>query len=170
MIAGQDRIYLLPDQTQKSGDIKPVPLRRKGREIFFRQAKQAHRRIQPPPVFWMGWSRVLFLQMHKPSRRLDQALEIVRVLRFRPQPKVLKHVVRFVIALLIPAAKETDVTGMRGDLVGAFRGRAAAQFLDELGNSLAFVHGKLTFGAAEMTGNQHTFFRRAVVRTASGKG
>ncbi len=154
VIACQDCIHLLPDQTQKSGDIKPVTLRRKGREIFFRQPKQAHRRIQPPPVFWMRGSRVLFLQMHKPSRRLDQALEIIRVVRFRPQPKVLEDVVGFVVTLLIPAPEKPPVAGMLRDLVIRARDRRAAQLLDQLGNSLAFVHGTLSFVSAVMTGNR----------------
>ena len=43
---------------------------------------------------------------------LDEPLEIIGVLRFRPQPKMLENIVRLVIALLIPAA-ENRITGCR---------------------------------------------------------
>ena len=92
--------------------------------------------------------------MNESTGGLDQALEIVRILRFRLQPKMLQHVVRFVIMLLVPANKEPGVTGMLRDLVGRARGSAAAQLLDQLGNSLAFIHRKLTFVSAVMTGNR----------------
>jgi hypothetical protein len=43
---------------------------------------------------------------------------------------------------------------MLRDLIGRFFRRGAAQLLDESGNSLAFVHGELSFVSAVMTGNQ----------------
>src|SRR6266480_2263953 len=55
-----------------------------------------------------------------------------------------EHVVRFVITLLIPTAEEADVTGMLRDLASAAGRRRASQLLDQPGNSLVFVHGKLT--------------------------
>jgi hypothetical protein len=96
----------------------------------------------------------LLLQMHKTTRRLNQSLEIIRVLRFRFQPEMLEDVVRFVITLFIPTAKKTDVTRMLGDFVRLGAGRCAAQLRDELGNSLAFIHGKLSLVSAVMTGNR----------------
>ena len=92
--------------------------------------------------------------MNEPTGRLDQAFKIVRVFRFGPQPKMLQHIVRFVVLLLVPANKEPGVTGMLRDLVGRARGGGAAQLLDQLGNSLAFIHGKLSFVSAVMTGNR----------------
>jgi hypothetical protein len=97
---------------------------------------------------------MLLLQMHKATRRLDQSLEIIRVVRFRPQPEMLEDVVRFVVALFIPTAKKAYVTRMLRNLGGRLLRRRAAQLRDELGNSLAFVHGKLSLVSAVMTGNR----------------
>ena len=79
---------------------------------------------------------------------------------------------RFVVALFIPTAKKAHVTGMLRNLVGRLLRRRAAQLLDELGNSLAFVHRELSFVSAVMTGNRARilFQGRAVVHTAAGKG
>ena len=117
---------------------------------------------------------MLLLQMHKAPRGLDQTLEIIRVVGLRAQPEMLEDVVRFVVTLLIPTAKKAHVTGMIRNLVGCLFRRWAAQLLDESGNSLAFVHGELSFVSAAMTGNRARilfFFQwRAVVHTAAGKG
>ncbi len=154
MIASQDRVHLPAQELQKRRQIEAMPPRQIRREIFLRQPEEPHRWIHPPPIFWMRRTRVLFLQMHEPTCSLDQALKIIRVLRFCPQPKMLENVVGFVVTLLIPAAEKPQVAGMLRDLVGRARGRAAAQFFDQLGNSLAFVHGKLSFVSAVMTGNR----------------
>jgi hypothetical protein len=110
--------------------------------------------------------------MHKSARRLDQSFEVIRVLRFGPQPEMLQDIVRFVVALLIPAAEKPDVARMLRDFPGRGAGRRAAQPFQQPGNSLAFVHGKLNLVSAEMTGNRApiVFQRRAGVRAASGEG
>lgn len=64
---------------------------------------------------------------------------------------------RFVIALLVPTAEESDITGMLRDIIRLKAGRRATQFRYEFGNSLAFVHEKLSFVVAEMTGNPARF-------------
>jgi len=110
-------------------DIKLMPHRQVRREILFGEAKEPHRRIHPPAVFGMCRPLILLLQMDKAARCLDQPLEIIRVFRFGPQPEMLQNVVRLVIALLVPAAKETEVTGMLRDIVRrGLRGRAAQLF------------------------------------------
>ena len=154
MIGREDSGHLPLQQFSKSRDIKSMPRRAVGHEIFLRQSKQAHRRKHPPPVLWVSRPRMLLLQMHKATRGLDQPLEIIRVVRFRAQPEMFEDVVRFVVALLIPTAKKTHVTGMVRNLVGCLFRRRAAQLLDEPGNSLAFVHGELSFVSAVMTGNR----------------
>ncbi len=154
MIGREDGVHLPLQQFSKSRDIKSMPRRAVGHEIFLRQSKQTHRRIHPPPVLWVCRPRMLLLQMHKATRGLDQPLEIIRVVRFRAQPEMLEDVVRFVVALLIPTAKKAHVTGMFRDLVARLFRRCAAQLLDEPGNSLAFVHGELSFVSAVMTGNR----------------
>ncbi len=69
---------------------------------------------------------MLFLQMDKGAGRLDETLEIIRFLRFRPQPKVFEHIVRFVVTLLVPATKESEITRIFRDLVRRQAGRRAA--------------------------------------------
>ena len=54
----------------------------------------------------------LLLQMHEGSRRLDQALEIIRVVGRCLEPEMLEDIVRFVVTLLIPATKEPAITGI----------------------------------------------------------
>src|SRR5262245_10505096 len=111
----------------------------------------------------MSGSQVLFLQMHECSGGLDQTLEIVGVLRLRAQPKVLQNIVRLIVPLLVPAAKETEITGMLGNFFRRRFDGDAAEFFHQLGNSLAFVHLKSNFGSAEMTGNRGRFFFQASV-------
>ena len=64
---------------------------------------------------------------------------------------------RFVIALLVPTAEESDIAGMFRDVVRLKVGPPATQLRYEFGNSLAFVHEKLSFVVAEMTGNPAPF-------------
>ncbi len=154
MIGGENAIYLPSEETEKILDIKAVPRRPERREISLGQPKQPHRRIHPPPILRVRRSRILFLQMDEPACRLDQPLEIIRILRFCPQPEVLEHIVCFVIALLIPAAEEADVTWMPGNFGRRLLRRGAAQLFYQSGNSLAFVHRKLSLVSAEMTGNR----------------
>lgn len=115
---------------------------------------------------------VLLLQMDEPARRLDQPFEIIRIFRFRLQPEMFEDVVGFVIALLVPATKEAEITRVRGHVVRRSLRRLTAQLLEEPGNSLAFIHEKLNLVSAEMTGNRaRILFRgraRAGIATSDG--
>ena len=172
MVGSENRVHLSLQEPEKILDIKAMPRRPERREISLGQPKQPHRRIHPPPILRVRRSRILFLQMDEPACRLDQPFEIIRILRFCPQPEVLEHIVRFVIALLIPATEKTDVAWMPGNFGRRLLRRRAAQLFYQSGNSLAFVHGKLSLVSAEMTGNRApiVFPRRADVRTATGDG
>ena len=48
----------------------------------------------------------ILLQMNKCARRLNQALEKNRVNQLGVEPDLLEHVVRFVIALFVPALEK----------------------------------------------------------------
>jgi len=172
MIGSQNRVHLLAQELKKILDVQAMPHRREGREILLRQPKQPHRRIHPSPIFRVRRPRMLFLQMNKSARRLDQPLEKISVLRFRLQPKVLEHIMRLVVALLIPALEKADVAGMLRDLVRCARLRLLVQLFHHPGNSLAFGHGTLSLVSAEMTGNRArmVFPRRADGHTATGDG
>src|SRR4026209_1683979 len=96
--------------------------RPEGREILFCQSKQAHRRSQPASMHAVSGKFEMLLQMHEAARGLDQTLKVIRVARGRLQPEMLEDIVRFVVALLIPAAKEPAIAGMLGNLA-PFLGR-----------------------------------------------
>lgn len=141
-------------------------------EVLFRQPEESHRRIHPPAILGMGGPRMLFLQVHKAAGRLNQPFEIIPVLRFGPQPEVFEHVMCFVVALFIPTPKKTEITRMLRDLVRRLIGGGTAQLLDQPGNSLAFVHGALSFVSAVMTGNRTRilFPGRALRQSAAERG
>ena len=75
MLGGEDGIDLPPEQNEKTLDIEAVPHRGEGHQIFLRQSKQTNCWIHPSPVFWVGRARILFLQMDKATRSLDQPLK-----------------------------------------------------------------------------------------------
>jgi len=75
----------------------------------------------------MQWVLELFLQMDKGARRLNQAFEIIRVFVLCFQPKMFEHIVRFVVALLVPATKKTAIEWMVRDIGRSFVGRLAFQ-------------------------------------------
>ena len=131
-----------------------MPRGREGREVFLRQPEQPHRRIHSAPVLRVRRSRELLLQMHEAARCLDEPLKIICVLRLRAQPEMLEHVVRFVVALLVPATKEAGVAGMLRNFPALTARGRAAQLFDQPGNSLVFIHGTLNLVFAEMTGNR----------------
>lgn len=172
MIRSENCVHLSLQKPEKIFDIKAMPHRPERLEIFFGEPKEPHRRIHPPPVFRMGRAGMLFLQMHESAGCLDQPFEIIRILRFRPQPEMLEDVVSFVISLLIPAEKETDVARIPGNFARRALRRRAAQLFHQSGNPLAFVHEALNLVSAEMTGNRAriVFPRRADVITATGDG
>ena len=94
----------------------------------------------------------VLLQVNKATGGLNQAFEVVRVLRFGVEPEVLEHIVRFVVALLVPATKEPAITGMLCDLAVSVLRRDALQFLDQARNPLAFIHARRNLRLSEMRG------------------
>lgn len=103
----------------KSNQVERVALRAKRRQIFFRESKQAHRWGEAFAVFRMVRMLELLLQMDERSRRLDQALKVLRVLGCDRvvQPNLLQNIVGFVVSLLVPAFKKCAIIGMRSDAV-----------------------------------------------------
>ena len=125
--------------------------RAEGREIFFRQFEQSHRWSQPPAMLGMGRMLEILLQMNERSRGLDQSLEKVVVAGVAVEPKVLQHVMSFVVALIVPAAKVSAIERIHRDFAGKSRS-LALQVTDELRNSFAFVHEALNFNMPQMMG------------------
>ena len=113
--------------------------RSEARQVFLRQIEQFSGGPQSPAMF--GMRRVLesLLQMHKCARGLNQSFEEIIVIRVGVQPKLLENIVRFVVASLIPTAKEGAIKRM----IRHFAGRVdiiAFELAHELRNPLAFVH------------------------------
>lgn len=121
------------------------------REILFRQLKQPHRRSQAPAVLRMFRMLEIFLEMNESARSLDQPLEEIVVVAVPVEPKVLEHIVSFVVALIVPAPKISAVERMLRHLAGKF-GVVAFQVANELRNSFAFAHEGLNFSMPQMMG------------------
>lgn len=99
----------------------------------------------------------VFLQMNKRSRRLNQPLEIFRIVGSRLQPKMLEHIVRFVVTLLIPATKKRAIIWMPRNVCGIRARRFHFKLAHQLRNPLAFAHGKFKLVAASMMGKPFIF-------------
>ena len=121
------------------------------REIFFRQLEQSHRRAQTPAVLRMGRVFEILLEMNERSRGLNQSLEKIIVAGVAVEPKMLQHVMSFVVALIVPAAKVSAIERIHRDFAGKIRS-LALQVTDELRNSFAFVHEALNFNMPPMMG------------------
>jgi len=63
-------------------------------------------------VLRVAWMFELLLQMNESTRGLNQSLEKLGVGRFGIKPKLFQHVVRLVVLLFVPAAKERAIIRM----------------------------------------------------------
>ena len=75
----RDFLALVPQENEKSGDIKGVPHRCVRREILLRELKESHRRLQASAVLWMSWLLEVFLEMNESARCLNQTFKEIRV-------------------------------------------------------------------------------------------
>lgn len=107
----------------------------------------------------LGMRRMLevFLQMNKRSGRLNQSLEIFRIVGSRLQPKMLEHIVRFVVMLQIPATKKRTIIWMPRNVCGIRASRFRFKVAHQLRNPLAFAHGMFKLAAASMMGKPFIF-------------
>ena len=92
----------------------------------------------------------IFLEMNESTRCLNEAFEKIVVIRIGVQPKLLEHIVRLIITLLVPALKKgaikwmlCDVCLVRIDIFGSQAGHQPR-------NPLAFVHEGLNLLAAQI--------------------
>ena len=93
----------------------------------------------------------VFLKMHKRAGCLDQSFEKNRIVRFHLEPDVLEHIVRFVVTLLVPAAKKPAIKWMGRNVAGRID-LVAFELADKLRKPLAFAHGGLNFIVPQMMG------------------
>ena len=100
--------------------------------------------------------------MNEGAGGLDQALEILRILGSDRalEPDLLEDIVRFIVTLLVPAAKIGAVIGMIGHQPALGFCLARFQRRDETRNPLAFVHGGPNLVAPAMMGKRARFSLR----------
>src|SRR5690242_12097121 len=99
----------------------------------------------------MGGMLEIFLKMNERTSRLDQPLKEIVVDSVAVEPKVFHYIVRFVIALLVPAPKISAIKRIPGHLARKI-GIVAREIADELRNSFAFVHEAFNFNMPQMMG------------------
>jgi hypothetical protein len=76
--------------------------------------------MQPSAIGRMLWSGVMFFQMHKRSRNLNQALEVEVVFVPAFQPEVLQDIVRLVVVSPVETLEIPGVAGMQISAAGGF--------------------------------------------------
>jgi len=140
-----------PKKVEQRVNVQRVMARTERREILFRQLKQPHSRPQAPGVLRVRRMLEIFLEMHERARSLDQPLEEIVVVGVAVEPKVLEHIVSFVVALVVPAPKVSAIKRMLCHFAGKF-GVVAFQVANELRNSFAFAHEGLNFSMPQMMG------------------
>ncbi len=121
------------------------------RQVFFRQLEEFNGRAQTPAVLCVRWVFEVLLEMDESARRLNQSFEEIVVLGVAIQPKLFQHIVRFVVTLLVPAAKKRAIKWM-GRYVAGRIDLVAFKLADKLRNPLAFAHGRLNFIMPQMMG------------------
>ncbi len=121
------------------------------RQVFFRQLEEFNGRAQTPAVLCVRWMFEVLLEMDEGACRLNQSFEEIVVLGVAIQPKLFQHIVRFVVTLLVPAAKKRAIKWM-GRYVAGRIDLVAFKLADKLRNPLAFAHGGLNFSMPQMMG------------------
>src|SRR4051812_1577699 len=93
---------------------------RNASDFFLGELKKTNRRSKPAAVLRVGRLFELQLQMNESAGSLDQAFEEIVVIGILVEPDLFENIVRFVVALLVPALKIRPVIGMVDDrdLVG----------------------------------------------------
>ena len=135
-------------------------------QIAFCQFEQSYGRSQAPFVFGVGWMLEIFLQVDKRAGGLDQSFKKTVVGRVTVEPKLLEHVVRFVVTLLIPATKIGSIKWVIRHLAAQVD-IVTFQIADQLRNPLAFVHVGLNLTELRWAANlDASFFRRAELAVA----
>jgi hypothetical protein len=101
------------------------------------------------------------LQMNEGAGRLNQALKKIGVARIRFQPELLENIVRFIVALLVPAPKKSAIKRVLCDIGLSQIDLVRAQLRHKSRNPLAFVHEELNLQVALMMSKQARiiFFR-----------
>ena len=121
------------------------------RQVFFRQLEEFNGRAQTPAVLSVCWVFEILLEMDKSARRLNQSFEEIVVFGVAIQPKLFQHIVRFVVTLLVPAAKKCAIERMIRHVAGKID-IVAFQVAYEPRNPLAFAHEGLNFIMPQMIG------------------
>jgi hypothetical protein len=109
-------------------------------EIPLRKPEQTNRRSQAPAMLRMQRVFELFLEMNERPSGLNQPFEIVCIGRFGLEPKLLEHVMRFVVTFFIPALEKRAIERMLCNVSRVWIDIFEHNSGHELRNPLAFVH------------------------------
>jgi len=119
-------------------------------QVALRELEQTHRGTQTPAVLRVQWMFESLLKVDESARCLDQSFKEIRVARIGLEPELLEDIVRFVIALFVPATEERAVKRMLCDVRLTRIDAVTTQLSYQLRNPLAFVHGKLNLLTAQI--------------------
>src|SRR5437868_9004347 len=89
--------------------------------------------------------------MDKRAGGLDQPFEKIIIVGVSVEPNLLQNVMRLVVTLLVPAAKERAIERMVRYVAGKID-IVAFELAHKLRNPLAFAHGGLNFIVPQMMG------------------
>src|SRR5437773_12581243 len=95
------------------------------------------------------WVFESLLKMNESAGRLDQAFVIIRITRFRFQPKLFENVMSFVITLCVPAMEKRAVKGVVCNACQVQIVIVTTPSGHKLRYPLAFVAGELTLHVAQ---------------------
>jgi hypothetical protein len=103
----------------------------------------------------------IFLEMNESTRCLNQAFKKIVVIGIGVQPELLENIVRFIVALLVPAPKKSAIKRVLCDIGLSQIDLVRAQLRHKSRNPLAFVHEELNLQVALMMSKQARiiFFR-----------
>ena len=82
----------------------------------------------------------IFLEMNESARGLNEAFEKIVVLCIRVQPELLENIMRFIVALLVPAPKKSAIKWVLRDIGLGWIDLLRAQLRHQSRNPLAFIH------------------------------
>jgi len=101
-------------------------------------------------MFRMQWILELLPKMNESASCLNQSFKIVCIGQFGLEPKLLKHIMRFVITFFIPAMEKRLIKWMFHNVSLVRIDIFNSQLAHEPRNPLAFVHEELNLLTAQM--------------------
>ena len=109
VIGRDDLIGIFAQELAKRGEIQSMMSWSETRQVLICELEQTHRGRQTLVVLRVQWVFESLLKMKEGAGSLDQSLKKIRIARFGFEPQLLQDIVRFVVALFIPAVEKRAV-------------------------------------------------------------